>query len=107
MAKKKGNFRKGFRKNKRIKHPAYVVDENGNLYQYIGVTHSKMTGSENNIPLLKNPNPDDSRQAYIRPRVEEDDSKNFGRRYSNWKFSKKDKRKVEKIIENSKKKPRK
>lgn len=107
MTKKKDNFRKGFRKNKRIKHPAYVVDKDGNLYKYVGVTHSRVTGAEENIPLISNPNPNDSRQAYIRPYVEKDEPKNFGRRYDNWNFSKSDKTTVNKVIEKSKKKPRK
>ena len=107
MAKKNKGFRRGFRKNKRIKHPTYVIDKHGNLYKYIGITHSRKTNGEDNIPLIKNPNPKDNRSAYIRPRVENDDCRNFGRGYNDWQFSEEDKKTVRKIIEKDKEKPRK
>ncbi len=107
MSKKKSNFRKGFRKNKRVQHPAYLIDDCGKVYRYIGITHSSNTNGLKNEPLHKNPNPQDNRPAYVRPLVEEDLPNNFGRRYSNWQFSEKDKKKIAKIIEKSKKKPRK
>lgn len=106
MAKKKNNFRKGFRKNKRIKHPTYIFDERGNMYQYIGITHSEKVGDIQNIPLKKNPNPNDNRKAYIRPFVEEDKPKNFSRSMKDWKFSSEDKKTVQKVIDKNKK-PRK
>lgn len=107
MAKKNG-FRRGFRKNKRINHPTYVIDKDGNIYQYIGITHSSKTNDIDNIPLKKNPNPNDKRSAYIRPFIENDNYKNFGRGYNDWKFSEKDKKTVQKVIDKSnKKKPRK
>ncbi len=105
MAKKKSNFRKGFRRNKRIKHPTYVIDEKGNVYRYIGITHSDKTDNIKNVPLKKNPNSQDSRKAYLRPFVEEDEPKNFGRSYKKWSFSSEDKETVRSIINKNKKNP--
>ena len=103
MGKKKSNFRQGFRKNKRIKHPTYVVGEVGNIYKYIGITHSESFNGVKNIPLKRNPNPSDARKSYIRPCVEEDIPKNFGRRLKGWSFSDEDKKTVKRVIEKSKK----
>lgn len=102
MGKKKNNFRKGFRKNTRIKHPTYLVDKDGNFYKYIGVTHSKTYQGVDNVPLRKNPNPNDTAKAYIRPIVEKDSPQNFGRTLKGWKFSSEDKKTVDKIIKKSK-----
>ncbi len=96
-------FRRSFRKNKRINHPTYVVDKQDDVYEYIGITHSKITNGKNNIPLRNNPNPNDSRQAYVRPILEKDIDKNFGKRYSSWNFSKSDTKKVNKLIDKNKK----
>lgn len=107
MGKKKSNFRKGFRKNKRVNHPAYLIGENGGEYDYIGITHSETVNEEANIPLKKNPNPQDPKRAYLRPSVESDKPTNFGRAYKGWGFSEEDKKTVRELIENAKKKPRK
>jgi hypothetical protein len=107
LARKNKGFRRGFRKNKRMKHPTYVIDKQGNVYKYIGITHSPKTNDVENIPLAKNPNPKDNRSAYVRPYVENDDFRNFGRGYNDWKFSEADRKTVRKIIEKNKEKPRK
>lgn len=104
MAKKKKNFRKGFRKNKRVRHPAYVFDEKSGKLLYIGITHAPKVKEEENIPLKKNPNPQDDKQAFARPKVEEDEPKNFGRAMKDWKLSEEDKKTINTIIENSQKK---
>ena len=107
MAKKSKNFRRSFRKNKRINHPTYVIDRNGNVYKYIGITHSRKTKDENNIPLRKNPNPKDNRSAYLRPSVEKDEMKDFRRCYGAWRFGDEDSKLVRRMIDEDKKKPRK
>ena len=103
MVKKKSNFKKGFRKNKRIKHPTYVVGESDKDYEYLGLTHSETYDGVKNVRLDKNPNPEDSKEAYIRPILEKDHPKNFGRSLKGWKFSKSDKKKVDEIIDKNKK----
>ena len=101
MAKKK--FVKVFRKNKKSNHPAYVIDQDGNMYAYIGVTHSEVTKGKKNVPLEKNPNPKDARKAYVRPVVESEQKKHFGRVYNEWFLSKNDKQTVNNVINKNKK----
>ena len=101
MAKK---FIKNFRKNKRINHPTYLVDRDGNVYKYIGITHSEITLGKKNIPLKSNPNPEDNKTAYVRPRVEKDKAENFGRRLKGWRFLKEDKKTIKDIVDKDKNK---
>ena len=49
--------------NHRIKHPTIVFEEFGNKYGYIGITHSKVTSGNKNIPLPENPEKGDIRKA--------------------------------------------
>ncbi len=99
--KKRTKFRRTFRKNKETQHPAYIIEKNGDSYDYIGLTHSPTTDNKSNIKLDKNPNPSDDRDSYILPEVKE--VKKLGRRYSKWAFSNSDKKKVEKVIKKNKK----
>ena len=46
-------------------HLHYVCGKIGNDFQSIGITHGKRTKGVNNIPLKKNPNPQDSKQAFV------------------------------------------
>ena len=104
MGKKKSNFRKGFRKNKRIRHPTYVVGEIDEKYEYLGITHSESYEGIRNVPLERNPDPEDGERAYLRPIVEKDHPKNFGRSLKGWNFSKSDKKKVDEIVKEYKQK---
>ncbi len=88
--KDKDNFRKGFRKNKKTKHPAYTYSNRNGKYQYVSLTHSDTYDNEFTIPLHKNPNPEDKEKSYILPNPYEDEPRSFSRRY-NWKIHEKDK----------------
>ncbi len=110
MKKKNSKFRKGFRKldNKEVKgHPTYIYARIGKEYKFLGLTHSSVTDNVKNIKLEKNPNPKDSRIAYVRPNAGKANRSEFGPGLNNWKFSEQDKKRVNKLIEkNEKKKPR-
>ena len=110
MKKRKSKFRKGFRKldNKEVKgHPTYVYARIGKEYKFLGLTHSSITNNVKNIKLEKNPNPKDTRTAYVRPNAGKAIRSEFGSSLSSWKFSEQDKKRVDKIIDkNEKKKPR-
>lgn len=83
-----------FRANnsKKIKgHPTYIYRKINGKYQYIGLTHSKITDNVKNIKLKVNPNPNDIRNSYIRPYSSEDLIENFGAKKKGWKLSRKDK----------------
>lgn len=86
-----------FRRNKKTQHPAYIYAKVGNEYKYIGITHSQITEGMANIKLDKNPNPNDKKTAFVRPKIEKSKTNNFKSAEKGWKLSKKDKIKLEKI----------
>ena len=53
--KKKKTFRRHFRIYFKNNHPAYIVDEEGNLYVFHRVTHSKSSGGRKNWEIKNNP----------------------------------------------------
>ena len=86
-----------FRKNKETGHPAYIYAKVGKEYKFIGITHSPITKDVENIKLDKNPNPEDKKTAYARPKAEKSKSNNFKAKEKGWRLSKKDKSKLDKI----------
>ena len=108
---KKNRFQPHFRKFKNGKftgHPQYVYDEDGRKYKVIGITGSPSTNGVLNIKLDKNPEPNNSRTAYIRPVPDNVDKGERNIKLVGWKFCGSDKPKVKAIIDsNEKKKPRK
>ena len=81
----------------------YVYDKKEGRYLYIGLTHSAITQGMRNIELERNPNPNDERKAYARPKTETTSDK-LQTRFPNWQFSEKDRKTVKGIIKNNKKK---
>lgn len=105
MAKKKGKkvkdldeFRKLNTKEEKG-HLQYVCGRSGQDYQSIGITHGKRTKGTNNIPLKKNPDPQDNRKAYVRPKLTQKKAKNYGKRLDGLGLSKEDKAIVWELIE--------
>lgn len=86
-----------FRKNKQNGHPAYIYAKVGNDYKFIGITHSEITDGVKNIKLDKNPNPKDKKTAYARSLAEKGKTNEFKAKEKDWKLSKTDKQKLEKI----------
>lgn len=97
------HFRK-FRNAKLTGHPQYVYDEKGRKYKIIGITSSAKTNGVENIPLNKNPEPKNTKQAYLRPKPDVVDKGVENVRLKGWKFTGKDKEKVRLIIETHNKK---
>lgn len=89
--------------NKRRKHPSYVFKEKDGKYHNLLITHSKEDKKRRNIPLYRNPNPDDNSKAYIHNKVYVDPKNSFDRVFSYWKFHSFDKRKIKRIKKNKKK----
>ena len=104
--KKRDEFRTCF--SSRIKnHPTYIYEKQGDKYNFIGITHSPITRNTRNIELEQNPNPEDMRKAYIKPTAEQAKTSLFSKKKKNgWKFNKADKKKVKRVIKDSKKKSR-
>ena len=51
----KKTFRRHFRIYLKNNHPAYIVDEEGNVYVFHRVTHSKTSGGRKNWKIENNP----------------------------------------------------
>lgn len=94
--KKKNEFRINNSKDGRG-HPAYIHGEKGKYYVYVGITHSDVTDNQLNIPLNKNPNPNDHSPSYMRNKSEEKNKASFGKKLKGWKLSDEDKNKVPKL----------
>jgi len=70
--KQQGSARDEFRKRNKDSegHPNYIYKKVGNNYEYICITHAKRTRGVSNIPMHKNPDPNDKQDAYFRPTPE-------------------------------------
>lgn len=73
----KKTFNKHFRIYFKNGHPAYIIDEEGNMYVFHRVAHSKTSGGRNNIeienPLLRS----EEKTSYIVKREEKDKKGRF------------------------------
>lgn len=97
------HFRKAYN-GKFTGHPQYIYDEDGNKYKIIGITSSPKTNGVINIKLEKNPEPNNDKAAYIRPKPDKESKGAFGQRLKGWKFTEADKKKVRTIIDKHDKK---
>lgn len=80
-------------------HLHYVCGKVGQDYQSVGITHGKQTKGVNNVPLKKNPNPHDKKQAYVRPQLTQEKAKSYGRKLDGLGLSAEDKTMVIELIE--------
>lgn len=100
----KDEFRKIHDKAK-AGHPTYIFAKKGKNFDYIGITHDKVTKGMLNIALDKNPSPEDKSKAHLRPYAEKSSQSNFGKTLKNWFFkTEADKKKGKPIIDDFKKK---
>ena len=90
-------------KTKKNGHPAYIYAKIGNDYKFIGITHSEITDGIRNVKLDKNPNPKDKKTAFARPKSEKGRTNEFKAKERDWKLTKSDKKKLDKIKTQSKK----
>lgn len=90
-------------------HPAYIVGENDRSFSFFGITHSSKKGKgHKNHRLRQNPNPKDSKPAYIRKRLEEDRRSNFSSKmYSDYRMSEEDDKFIDEFLRRKKTKKRK
>ena len=73
----KKQFKRHFRIYFKNNHPAYIVDEDGNLYLFHRVTHSKTSGGKKNWKMKRNPIKGDNRPINIVKRQEKDKKSRF------------------------------
>lgn len=97
------HFRKAYN-GKFTGHPQYVYDDTGKEYRVLGITSSPKTNGIINVKLERNPEPNNSKTAYVRTKPDKENKGAFGERLKGWKFTENDKKKVRLIIETHDKK---
>ena len=85
-------------------HLHYVCGKTGDKLQSVGLTHGKRTKGTNNVPLKKNPNPQDKRPAYVRPKLTQEKSTHYSKKLNGLGLSAEDKATVWALIERLRKK---
>ena len=84
--------RNEFRWNNNTSHPNYIFGKVGRRYKSMGITHSEYTEvngkTKKNMPLEFNPDPKDSKSAYIRHGIISDNVESYGKKeLKNFRFS--------------------
>ena len=87
----------------RVRHPAYIFLEKGNLYIYVIITHSFKVQEYIVIELAKNPNPIDKRKGYWVAEIRKDTKDKFGKKKEGWKLDEEDDAKIRDFFKNIKK----
>ena len=77
MKTKPNIFRRHFRIYFKNNHPAYIVDEEGNMYVFHRVTHSKTSGKRKNWKIEKNPIRGHKEPMYIVKQEQKDKKSRF------------------------------
>lgn len=78
--KPQGSERNEFRKRNKgggDGHIQHIYRKVGNTYEFIGITHSKVTRGVKNIKLDRNPDPKDRDAAYLKPTPEKASTREF------------------------------
>ena len=75
--KKKKMFVRHFRIYLKNNHPAYIVDEEGNVFVFHRVTHSKTSGGKKNWEIIPNPIKGDNKPMNIIKKEERDKKARF------------------------------
>lgn len=94
--KKRNEFRKDNSKQGKG-HPTHIYAQIGDEYEYIGITHAEITDGIKNIPLEKNPEPNNKSKAHIKPNPQKAHKASFGAKLKGWAFGPKDKEKVNEV----------
>ena len=71
------SFRRHFRIYFKNNHPAYIVDEEGNVFVFHRITHSKTSGGRKNWTKRINPIKGDNRPMKIVKKQEKDSKTRF------------------------------
>ena len=91
--------------SKKSRHPKLIVEESNTEYGFMGLTKDSHSGHHANIPLKKNPQKNNKKQAYLRKELRYDDKTNFEKDIlSDYTLSEEDKQTVLKYFEKYKKK---
>lgn len=91
------------RRKRKERHPQIIVDASRICFKSMSLTHFKKSGKRNNIVLVKNPNQNDKKKAYISKRVIEDFKFLYSKAFKNYVLSSKDIEELIKFLESKKK----
>ena len=73
-------FKKHFRFYFKSRHPAYIIDEEGNCYYFHRVTSSSKSGHHANWKIDPNPDPRKKTPMYIVRQKEKDEKRFFSKK---------------------------
>ena len=93
------------RKRKHSKHPQIVVKVSRTKFSSLGLTHSRGKRKQRNKKLKQNPNPQDSRDAYVSRHLLEDFKFNYSKVFNNYALSNEDIDELIRFLESKKKHP--
>ena len=93
------------RKRKHSKHPQIVVKVSRTKFSSLGLTHSRGKRKQRNKKLKQNPNPQDSRDAYVSRHLLEDFKFNYSKAFNNYALSNEDIDELIRFLESKKKHP--
>ena len=82
-----------------IRHPAYIIVQEGNVYIYVTLTHSSNVDDKLVIELRQNPNPKDSEKSYYIAEIKKDIKDQFGHKLKEWKIDKLDDADIRRLYE--------
>ena len=83
-------------KKKSIRHPTYIWQERGIIYDYHSITHSSSIEGISLKELRTNPNPRDKRKSYYDAQSKSDHKASFGRKRKGWKLHPLDEEEIQK-----------
>ena len=78
-----------FRKYFKSRHPALILNEQGQNYRFRRVTSSKFSGHHLNEEVIPNPDKNRDEPMYIVKQIEEDNKKRFSLWTYPWEYPKK------------------
>lgn len=92
------------RKGKKIisDHPTFIFLQNGDIFIYVQITHSKNIRGKILIKMRKNPNPKDIRDSYYIEEILEDKLVNFGKKHADWIVDEQDESDIRKLYDKKK-----
>ena len=91
------------RRKRNERHPQIIIDANKISFKSMSLTHSKKSGNRNNIALIKNPNRNDKRKAYVSKRIIENFKFLYSKAFQNYVLSNEDIEELIKFLESKKK----
>lgn len=91
-------FKRHFRFNNKRKHHAYILNENNGKYDNILISSKERDKGRKNIALIKNPNPNSDKKAFLIDKLYSDEKYFFDKKpHDNWKFHQDDLAKIKKF----------